>query len=167
MPLIFQVVTVTSRTTESRNNFKSQAKLVANLISSVKRTYYKDLILQTSKQPKKLWSTLQSLLSLKTPTILPISISASCLAKSFLDFFKDKIARLSSSLTPNPTSSPHLPPSSSPPSFNTFSPTSHEEVQRAILMSSNSTSSLDTIHPFLLKSCLDSLLTPISNIINF
>src|SRR2546425_4193101 len=36
-----------SRTTESRNNFKSQAKLVANLISSSKRTlctYYKDLV---------------------------------------------------------------------------------------------------------------------------
>src|SRR2546425_868117 len=72
-------------------HFKSQAKLVAHLISSSKRTYYKDLILQTSKQPKKLWSTLQSLLSLKTPTILPTSISTSCLAKSFLDFFKDKI----------------------------------------------------------------------------
>src|SRR2546425_11392687 len=54
-----------SRTTESRNNFKSQAKLVANLISSSKRTYFKDLILRTSKQPKKLWSTLQSLFSLK------------------------------------------------------------------------------------------------------
>ena len=85
---------------------------------------------------------------------------------SFLDFFKDKIARLSSSLTPNPTSSPHLPPSSSPPSFNTFSPTSHDEVRRAILMSSNATCSLDTIPTFLLKSCLDSLITPITNIIN-
>src|SRR2546425_12723058 len=63
-----------SRTTESRNSFESQAKLVANLISSSKRTYYKDLNLQTAKQPKKLWATLQSLLSLKTPTILPTSI---------------------------------------------------------------------------------------------
>src|SRR5206468_2393069 len=119
-----------------------------------------------SKQPKKLWSTLQSLLSLKTPTILPTSISTSCLAQSFLDFFKDKIARLSSSLTPNFTSSPHLPPSSSPPPFNTFSPTSHDEVRHAILMSSSATCSLDTIPTFLLKSCLDSLITPITNIIN-
>src|SRR2546425_1699021 len=115
---------------------------------------------------KKLWSTLQSLLSLKTPTILPTSISTSCLAHSFLDFFKDKIARLSSSLTPNSTSSPHLPPSCSPPPFNTFSPTSHDEVRHAILMSSNATCSLDTIPTFLLKSCLDSLITPITNIIN-
>src|SRR3989442_9414160 len=30
------------RTAESRNNFKSQAKLLANLISSAKRTYYKN-----------------------------------------------------------------------------------------------------------------------------
>src|SRR3989442_408692 len=151
---------------ETRNNFKSQAKLVATLISSSKRTYYRDLILQTSKQTKKLWSPLQSLLSLKTPTILPTSISTSCLAHSFLDFFKEKIARLSSSLTPNSTSSPHLPPSSSPPPFNTFSPTSHDEVRHAILMSSNATCSLDTIPTFLLKSCLDSLITPITNIMN-
>src|SRR5207245_6850567 len=100
------------------------------------------------------------------PTILPISISTSCLAQSFLDFFKDKIARLSSSLTPNSTSSPHLPPSCSPPPFNTFSPTSHDEVRHAILMSSNATCSLDTIPTFLLKSCLHSLITPITNIIN-
>src|SRR3989441_9902528 len=49
-----------SRTTESRNNFKSQAKLVANLISSSKRTYYKDLILQTSKQPDRKSTRLNS-----------------------------------------------------------------------------------------------------------
>src|SRR3989442_14599039 len=67
---------------------------------------------------------------------------------------------------PNPTSSPHLPPSSSPPSFNTFSPTSHDEVRIVILMSSNATCSLDTIPTFLLKSCLDSLITLITNIIN-
>src|SRR2546425_1141 len=33
-------------------------------------------------------------------------------------------------------------------------------------MSSNATCSLDTIPTFLLKSCLDSLITPITNIIN-
>src|SRR6267154_373036 len=99
-------------------------------------------------------------------TVLPTSISSSCLANSFLDFFKDKITRLSSSLTPNATSSPHLPPTSNPPSFSAFSPTSQDEVRRAILMSSNATCSLNTIPTFLLKSCLDSLITPIINIIN-
>src|SRR5438876_11416429 len=41
-----------------------------------------------------------------------------------------------------------------------------DEVRRTLLMSSNATCSLDTIPTFLLKSCLDSLITPITNIIN-
>ena len=40
------------------------------------------------------------------------------------------------------------------------------EVRHAILMSSNATCSLDTIPTFLLKSCIDSLITHITNIIN-
>src|SRR5206468_2603909 len=73
---------------------------------------------------------------------------------------------LSSSLASNSTSSPHLPPTSIPSSFTIFSPTSQDEVRRAILMSSNATCSLDTIPAFLFKSCLDSLITPITNIMN-
>src|SRR5207247_3041457 len=48
----------------------------------------------------------------------------------------------------------------------TFAPPSPDYARHAILMSSNATCSLDTIPTFLLKSCLDSLITPITNIIN-
>src|SRR6267154_4749535 len=113
-----ETIYLRTRTTESRNNFKLQSKLVAKLIFTSKQTYYKNLIFQTSKQPKKLWSTLQSLLSLNPPTTLPTSISSSCLVNAFLDFFKHKITRLSSFLTLNPSSYPHLLPTSNPPSFN-------------------------------------------------
>src|SRR6267154_6471399 len=139
---------------------------MAKLISASKQSYYKTLIHHTSKQPKKLWSTLQALLSLKSPAILPTSISPSCLANSFLNFFRDKIAKLSPSLIDSSTSSSHLPPSSTPLPFNTFSPTSQDEVRRAILNSSNAICSLDTIPTFLPKSCLDALIVPITNIIN-
>ena len=104
-----------TRSPESFNNFKTQSKHVAKLITTAKRTYYKKLIGESTKQPKKLWSTLQSLLSLKTQPVLPTSISSFTLANSFLNFFNDKIAKLSSFLTPNPGSSPHFPPASIPP----------------------------------------------------
>ena len=146
-----------------------QAKKVAKLITTAKRTYYQRLISECAKKPKKLWSTLQSLLSLNSPSPLPASISSSTLATSFLTFFNDKILRLCSSFVPlvsNTSSSPHIPPTSTPPPFSEFSLASPDEVRKAVLVSSNSTCSLDIIPTFLLKSCLDSLILPITNIIN-
>ena len=76
-----------SKTPDSQTNFKVQSKKVAKLISTAKRTYYQNLISQCAKQPKKLWSTLQSLLSLNPPSVLSTSISSSALPTSFLKFF--------------------------------------------------------------------------------
>src|SRR4029077_11124457 len=83
-----------SKTPDSQINFKFQSRKVAKLISTAKRTYYQNLISQCAKQPKKLWSTLQSLLSLNPPLVLPTSTSSSTLATSFLKFFNEKIIRL-------------------------------------------------------------------------
>src|SRR4029077_15368448 len=69
-----------SKTPDSLANFKLQAKKVVKLISTAKRTYYQILISQCAKKPKKLWSTLQSLLSLNPPSVLPTSISSSTMA---------------------------------------------------------------------------------------
>src|SRR6185436_4594949 len=155
-----------SKSPESQTNFKLQSKKVAKLISTAKRTYYQNLISQCAKKPKKLWSTLQSLLSLNPPSVLPTTMSSSTLATSFLNFFNDKIFKLCSSLVPNVNSSPHFPPSSVPPVLSEFSLATSNEVRKAILISSNATCSLDIIPTFLLKSCLDSLILPITNIIN-
>src|SRR6266516_4488461 len=154
------------RTPESLIKFKTQSKHIAKLISSAKREYYQSLIFQCSKQPKKLWSTLQSLLSRNSSKVLPSSLSASTLSTAFLNFFSEKIIKLSTDLAHNTHLSPHLPPPSPPPSLATFFPANLNEVRQAILLSFNSTCSLDIIPTFLLKSCLDSLLLPITNIIN-
>src|SRR4029077_11493786 len=109
------------KTPDSQINFKFQSKNVAKLISTAKRTYYQNLISQFIKQPKKLWSTLQSLLSLNPPSVLPTSTSSSTLATSFLKFFNEKIIKLCSSLVPNINLSPHFPPSPIPPVLDEFS----------------------------------------------
>jgi hypothetical protein len=61
---------------------------------------------------------------------------------------------------------PHIKPLSPPPLLTEFSPATPVEVRDAILRSSNSSCSLDTIPTYLLKSCLESLLHPITTIIN-
>src|SRR4029077_2341703 len=77
-------------------NFKDQSRLVAKLITSSRRSYFKSLVSSLAQQPKKLWSTLDSLLARHTPPSLPNQTSASTLASSFLNFFQDKITKLSS-----------------------------------------------------------------------
>ena len=155
------------RTPDTLKNFKIQSRYVAKLVTVAKRDYYRNLVSQCSKQPKKLWSTLDSLLSRNSTPALPNSISPSTLANSFLQFFDQKISKLCCSFANNANPSLiHTTPSSTPPSLSHFLPASSNEVKNAILMSSDATCSLDIIPTFLLKSCLDSLLHPITTIIN-
>jgi hypothetical protein len=66
-----------SRSSSDLLNFKTQARLLHKLIASSRRTYYRSLISLNSLQPRKLWSTLNSLLSRNIPPILPCSSSTS------------------------------------------------------------------------------------------
>ena len=156
-----------SNTPDNVKNFKIQSRHVAKLITTAKRHYFRNLVTQCSKQPKKLWSTLDSLLSRNSTPKLPNSISSSILANSFLQFFDHKISKLCSSFTS--TANPslvHTNPSIAPPPLSNFLPASPYEVRKAILMSSDATCSLDIIPTFILKSYLDALIHPLTTIIN-
>ena len=109
---------------------------------------------------------MNSLLSRNAPAVLPNALSHSSLATNFLKFFDQKITKLCSAFTSNHNVSPHIDPLLAPPHLSSFSPASTDEVKIAILKSSKASCDLDIIPTFLLKSCLDSLLLPITNIIN-
>src|SRR5207245_2614031 len=64
------------------------------------------------------------------------------------------------------TVSPHSPPPSAPPLLSTFRPATPAEVRSIILSSSYATFSLDFIPTRLLKSCINSLIQPITTIVN-
>ena len=158
-----------NKTPENEANFKKQSKTVAKLISAARRTYFRNLITTCSQQPRKLWKALDNLLCRKPPPSLPNSTCPSSLASAFLQFFDDKIANLCARFTPlTPTLVQNLnpPPPTAPPPLSDFLPATTLEVRNAILSSSNSTCSLDLIPTKLLKSCIDSLLPPITTIIN-
>ena len=123
------------KTTENLLNYKAQAQLVAKLITQGKRTYFKKLVTDCETQPKKLWSTLQTLLSRSTPPILPNFISSSNLAKRFITFFDQKIVKLCASISKVQlvTSTHQTKTSSPPPSLSDFPPATPEEIRNIIL----------------------------------
>jgi len=155
-----------SRTDLNKANFKTQAKIVAKLITASKRSYYRSLILKHLDKPKKLWSLFDSLLSRNPPPSLPSCSSPSHLAESFLHFFDDKITKLSASFSLTSFPPANVSPLNTPPILNVFQPTNFSEVKTIILSSSSSTCCLDDIPTHLMKSCIDALAPPLTTLIN-
>lgn len=154
-----------NRTPENQTNFKNQAKIVSQLITTARRDYFRKLVSDSAKQPRKLWSTLNSLLSRSKDQKLPFSIPSSDLPSAFLKFFTDKIIRLRTSIQAT-TSSTHISPAVPPPPLNCFAPATADEVKNIILSSTDSSCALDILPTRLLKSCIDVLLPPITNLLN-
>jgi Reverse transcriptase (RNA-dependent DNA polymerase)/Endonuclease-reverse transcriptase len=146
-------------------NFKDQAKIVTKLISASRRDFFRQEIASNVNKPRKLWTSLNNLLNRTTEPKLPSSIPSSALPSAFLNLFNGKISKLRSSLQAS-LSSPHISPPVTPPILSSFSPTTTDEVRRIILSLPDSSCSLDIIPTFLLKSCLDALLPPITTFLN-
>src|SRR6476469_4860276 len=109
---------------------------------------------------------MNSLLSRTLPQSPPTFSSASNLATSFLNFFTDKITKLSASFPSVPLISPHCPPLVPPPNLFQFLPATTAEVRKINLIYSSTTCCLDSIPTSLLKSCIDVLVTPITTLLN-
>ena len=80
-----------SRTPENLANLKNQSKVVSKLLTSARRDYFHRLVSTSSKQPKKLWNTLNTLLSRSSDKKLPCSLPMPDLPMAFLRFFTDKL----------------------------------------------------------------------------
>ena len=61
---------------------------------------------------------------------------------------------------------PHIPPPEINFPMTSFEPATADEVKQLILSSQDKSCDLDPLPTKLLKSCLDILLTPITNIVN-
>src|SRR2546425_12377462 len=61
-----------NKTDATKLAFRRQANVVSKLITTARRSYYRTLISLSSNQPKKLWASLDSLLSCKTSPFLPL-----------------------------------------------------------------------------------------------
>ena len=136
-------------------------------IIKAKRAYNSSLISSSISNPRQLWSNINRLLHRSPLPALPTCDSFSSLFQSFAQFFSDKIHKLHTSLLSNHTStSPHIPPPFTPPSFSSFTSVNSEEVFNLLSHSPDTNCDLDPIPTSLLKQCSHVLLPTITNIIN-
>ena len=163
-----------NKTPENKSSFKKQSKMVAKLVIEAKRNYFRKIIDENKFQPRKLWSSLNCLLSRKAQSILPNSLSDSDLATAFNEFFDDKISKLCSNIPISQSNAFDYQSSSNSPSnmcptsltLSSFTSATPTEIRQIILNSNDSTCLLDNFPTKLLKSCLNALLPPITHLIN-
>ena len=97
---------------------------------------------------------------------MPDSTDLPSLCASFSTFFVDKIEKHRLKLRTDNRQPEFVPPPEIKCHLTCFEPATSEEVRKLILKSPTKTCALDPIPTSLLKSCVDVLLTPITNIVN-
>ena len=79
-------------------NFKNQAKVVSRLISAARRDFFRQQISSNANNPRKLWTSLNKLLSRDSHPKQPLSIFLSDLPSVYFNLFSGKISQLHSTL---------------------------------------------------------------------
>ena len=120
---------------------------------------------ENNKDPKKHWNTINKILHKKYEIILPDTPNIAELAQRFSDFFRDKIETIRATFSGNCYKL--IKPSSEAPELSSFDLVSEQHIEKLITTSANKSCSLDPIPTFILKDCLDVLLTPITCLINY
>ena len=135
------------------------------LANKDKGSYYTHLITANSRDPKKLWQSLSKVLHRTSETVLPAHSSDKSLADMFASFFSNKISKIRDTFSTS--GSFNDAPDSVPPAFNAFITVTEDEVYKCISESPTKSCSLDPIPTFLLKDCLDILLSSITKLVNY
>ena len=154
-----------NKTTENWINYKREVKHFTVMLRDARRSYYRTLIDKQSSNSRKLWTTLHNVIGNSSVKVLPSSVSGITLAKSFLEFFNNKIVKLSMSFKGhvcNVIEEPVNPP----PVLLNFEPTTETEVRQVILSMSDASCDLDVIPTKRLKECIDGFTKPITSLVN-
>ena len=149
----------------NRSRLRRQIAWCNRLANKDKGSYYTNLITANSRDPKKLWQSLRKVLHRTSETVLPAHTSDKSLADMFASFFSNKISKIRDTFSTS--GSFNDAPDSVPPAFNAFMPVTEDEVYKCISESPTKSCSLDPIPTFLLKDCLDILLSSITKLVNY
>ena len=133
-------------------------------MSKTKNEYYTNMVSASQGDPRKLWSTMNKILHRTKVPSLPDHDNISSLAKSFGNYFKEKIEKIRLSF-PDVT---EIIPSTRTinAELHCFRLLSEKEIHKIITSSPTKTCDLDPIPTFLLKQHLDILITPITSLVN-
>lgn len=150
----------------NRSRLRRQINYFNRLVSKAKDAYYRDIIDNHEENPAHLWSAINRVLHRTSETILPEHICEKELADTFSTFFIDKIKKIRDGFG-TVSNTCQLQPDTHPPPFSTFSSVSNDHVLKTIKRSPPKTCSLDPWPTFLILECIDLLIAPITQLINF
>ncbi|XP_062616752.1 uncharacterized protein LOC134278448 [Saccostrea cucullata] len=155
--------------TVHREIYRSHCTQVSKLAIHCKRSYYSSKIVEMGKDQKQLYRLTNRLMGAKSDVVLPAHQCEEMLANSFGEFFQTTIQKIRNELCngskigfdplqdDNEFTGVHL---------HTFEPASQDQIRAIILSASPKSCELDPMPSFLLKSCLDSCLAMVTDIIN-
>ena len=133
-----------TRSRLDRSRYRKQANLCNKMMSDARRRYYADSINETSENPRTLWKTISNILR---------------------DFFLDKIEKIRMNFTNDVHNMPVIKSPTVKSRMISFEPATADEVRKLIINSPSKTCDLDPIPTELLKSSLDVLLVPITQMV--
>ena len=155
-----------SKLTVHRQMFQSARSKVSLMITSAKRTYLQNKILDSSTS-KQFFSIINDLLGSLSNSPLPSSYKLSELPSVFSSFFYEKIKSLRDKLDSVSTRSCFPDPAFSGVPLTSFCTVTQDEVLSTIKSMSFKTCELDPLPASLYSDCLPQLLPFITDIINF
>ena len=149
-----------------RDAYMEKKQMVNNMIKKAKKEYYQQLILDQSKDPKTMFTTISSLLGKQKVQKLPPGDLKELTAK-FSDFFALKVESIRCSINnEGDIDVISRPPDDHQHTLTAWRPVSQDEVHKIILKSATKHCSQDPLPTGLLKQCIASLLPIITAIIN-
>jgi len=154
-----------SRTQLNRSRYSKPCHFSNRLVNKATSDFYRNMISNNSDNPHQLWNCINRTLRRKASVSQPALDWTNSLCHSFSKHFKDKIAQIHASF-PVSASSCNIDFPVVHHSCAVFKPVSLTEVSKLIFSSSNKTCELHPVPIFLLKSCLYTLIVPITQIIN-
>ena len=155
-----------TRTPLNRSRYRAQVNLCNRLLSKARSEYYAKTLEQSSGNSKQMWNSVNKILHWVPERCLPDHTSLKLLANSFVQYFGKKIEIIRLNFPSVPLKVPNIQPKDVNCPLSCFGPATQDEVKKIIMSSSNGTCNLDPIPTTLLKSCIDSLIVPITNIVN-
>ena len=136
------------------------------MMSDARRRYYADCINETSENPRTLWKTINNFLHRTQSPSIPAFPDIKSLSESFSKFFMDKIEKIRMNFTNDAHNTPVIESPTVKSRMTRFELATADEVRKLIINSPSKTCDLDPIPTELLKSSLDVLLVPITQMDN-
>jgi hypothetical protein len=157
--------------TVHREAFEDKRNEVNRMVKDERSAYYKDMIESHKDDPRKLFRSMFDLLGKKKQASLPSGRSDNDMATEFCDYFTAKVRDVRQGLQVNDAQGQQLPAALPPPNrpsstLHAWQPVSTAQVKRIIMQSPTKQCALDPLPTSLLKLSIDSLIHPITDIIN-